>query len=556
LFSVIFKKHNKWLKYFKINKKLFVDQKDYSFDYTLYTDGFGVSIKLLHDSQIEPQQLIKDNKKNKKNKNFIECSKLETKEEKIEYRKNIQLEQQLKEEKYKLSIKEKQDKNKKEFKNLPKEEQQKIRDEINNNKYKEFPYLEDLNDEQLDNLKTSNWVVVDPGKRCLLYMKSNKIIEKIKDKTNSYINRITNKNRIKPKLYIKKLHIKKFNKYKLNVIKKVNTNKFIKLIHQINYRNKKIEKTKFKSYKQYKRYLKYKYRRYKLNKKNKSKSKNIKITNCLRYTNKRWIKETKRKKYQKLLYNYKNKHKINKIENELSSYNAKTCDYNKFKEYIKQKNNINLQLFDKYQETIFRRYKWYGFINRKKTELNIVNEIKQTFGKDVILCYGDWSIGKQMNNFISTPNIRLKRKLGEYFTIYNVDEFRTSCLNYKTEELNENMYYLDKKLESRKIHSVLTYQMENNCLGCINRDENAVRNMLKIVNCYLKDKTRPINFQRSTKKETISKRKKEKVSKPKKDTNPSNKWGQLIVSSSLTMGFTYWSAIPIYRNINRTIKVH
>jgi hypothetical protein len=553
-------KHNKWLKYFKINKKLFIDQKDYSFDYTLYTDGFGVSIKLLHASQIEPEQTKKDNRNKKKNKNFMECSKMETKEEQINYRKKLQLEQQQKEEDFKLSIKEKQDKHKKEFKNLPKEEQDKIRDAIKKNKHIEFPYLEELNDEQLDNLKKSNWVVIDPGKRCLLYMKNNTVIDKTRDKTKSYINRLINKNRIKlpNEAFIKKLYIKKINLYKNKSIKKINTNKFIKLVHQINYRNKIIEKNKFKSLKQYKRFLKYKNRRNKLNKKNKLKPKNMKITNCLRYTNKRWIKETKRKKYQKLLHNYKNKHQINKIENELSSYNAKTCNYKKFKEYIKQKNNINSQLFNKYKETIFRRYKWYGFINRKKVEMNIVNEIKKTFGKDVILCYGDWSISRQMNHFISTPNLRLKRKLGEHFIIYNIDEFRTSCLNYKTEEENENMYYLDKKLEPRKIHSVLTYQMENNCLECINRDENAVRNMLKIVNCYLKDKTRPINFMRSTKKTSISKPKKTPVSKPKKtpvskpkktpvskpkktpvsksknDTNPSKKKGQLIVSSSLT----------------------
>jgi len=45
---------------------------------------------------------------------------------------------------------------------------------------------------------------------------------------------------------------------------------------------------------------------------------------------------------------------------------------------------------------------------------------------------GVWSIGQQMVNFISTPNITLKRKLKERFKVYNIDEYRTSCLNYKT----------------------------------------------------------------------------------------------------------------------------
>jgi hypothetical protein len=41
-------------------------------------------------------------------------------------------------------------------------------------------------------------------------------------------------------------------------------------------------------------------------------------------------------------------------------------------------------------------------------------------------------------SYISTPNLGLKRKLAEYFTIYNIDEFKTSCLNYKTENKCEN----------------------------------------------------------------------------------------------------------------------
>jgi hypothetical protein len=36
-------------------------------------------------------------------------------------------------------------------------------------------------------------------------------------------------------------------------------------------------------------------------------------------------------------------------------------------------------------------------------------------------------------------------------------------------------------------------------MGCINRDENAVNNMIKIVNTYLMNKTRPEKFRRDYK---------------------------------------------------------
>ncbi len=60
----------------------------------------------------------------------------------------------------------------------------------------------------------------------------------------------------------------------------------------------------------------------------------------------------------------------------------------------------------------------------------------------------------------------------------------------------ENLYLPDLKGKTRKLHSVLTYKMENKQIGCINRDENAVNNMIKIVNHYLDKKERPLKYQR------------------------------------------------------------
>jgi hypothetical protein len=178
------------------------------------------------------------------------------------------------------------------------------------------------------------------------------------------------------------------------------------------------------------------------------------------YRNKRRIKETKRLKYQKLKENYIKKNKINKFECDLKNYNSKTCDYKNFEKYVKCKNIINGAVFDKYTnnnkllllETFFRKYKWYAYINKKRHEDNILNEIENIFGIDSVFLFGDWGKGKQMRNFISTPMIGLKRKLSERFKIYNLDEFsrkrlvrfnspRTSLLNYKNEEISYIILY-------------------------------------------------------------------------------------------------------------------
>jgi len=220
------------------------------------------------------------------------------------------------------------------------------------------------------------------------------------------------------------------------------------------------------------------------------------------YTNKQYIKETKRLKYQALLKNYKDKIGITEIEDDLNKYNSKTCNIEKFKDYIYAKLKANEKIIPLYQDFKFRQYKWYSYINKKRTEDNMVNKIIKKFSKNHIIIIGDWSIGKQMRNFISTPNLSLKRKLKETFKVYNIDEFRTSCLSYKTEELCENLYLKfkkDPKNKERKIHSILTYKMENNRKGCMNRDKNGCKNIEKVFKSYMETGERPEKYRREYK---------------------------------------------------------
>ena len=391
-----------WENIFNISDSNF-KQTNYSFDYRIQTDGFAVSIQLISNKMIAENKKKKNHRKNLKNK--AKALYKDLSHDEIEILK-AKKEMEIKENKLKESLKNKEYKDKKraEFKRLSKAEKiteiEKIKLEKElerKTKYVEFPYLEELNDEEYIKLKLKdNWAVVDPGKKTLLY--------------------IQNKNGD---------HIK--------------------------------------------------------------------------YTNRTHVTKTQRLKYQKNIKNYKNKTGISKVEEILSSYNSKTCDYAKFKEYVKIKNLTNVLLLKKYESTIFRQYKWYGYINRKKAETDLVRNIKDKFGKDITLIYGDWSSGQQMRHIISTPNLGLKKKLGEYFKVYNIDEFRTSCLNHKTSEKNENIYLPDKLNNLRKIHSILTYEMENNRKGCINRDNNAVRNMINITSQFLINKERPEIFKRSYK---------------------------------------------------------
>ena len=220
------------------------------------------------------------------------------------------------------------------------------------------------------------------------------------------------------------------------------------------------------------------------------------------YTNKEHMEKTKRLKYSKKLNVYKTTLGINTIETELTVLNSKSCIVEEFKKYIKKKLEVYDKVIDLYNnnDNKFRQYNWYSFINKKRAEDNLLNKIEKEYSKEHIMIIGDWSIGQQMSNFISTPNITLKRKLKERFKVYNIDEYRTSCLNYKTENRCENLILpLPITGINYKMHSILTYKMENNRLGCINRDKNGCYNIKKLFDTYMISGNRPERYRRGVK---------------------------------------------------------
>ena len=225
-----------------------------------------------------------------------------------------------------------------------------------------------------------------------------------------------------------------------------------------------------------------------------------------KYTNKKHIRYTKRKKHQRKLEKLKETLNIIKVESELSDYNSKSTSISDYTMYCSKKLEINERLEQLYSDKKFRQYKFYNFICRERRYSKLLDELEKEYGSDAVLIYGDASVGVSMRNYISTPNITIKRKLKQRFKVLSIDEFRTSCINCYTHERQRDHYkYKDTTNKTRSLHSVLTYKMENNRLGCINRDLNAVRNIRYIYNYYLDylrgintDK-RPLSFSRVNK---------------------------------------------------------
>jgi hypothetical protein len=133
--------------------------------------------------------------------------------------------------------------------------------------------------------------------------------------------------------------------------------------------------------------------------------------NFLSYTNKQRIRETKRLKYQSLLKNYKDKLFITMIENKLTTFNSKTCNLEKFKEYITEKIKVNQELYKLYQSEKFRQYKWYAYINKKRTEDNMLNKIENKYGKDIKIIIGDLEYWKTNEKFYINTKFSNKKKI-------------------------------------------------------------------------------------------------------------------------------------------------
>jgi hypothetical protein len=230
-----------------------------------------------------------------------------------------------------------------------------------------------------------------------------------------------------------------------------------------------------------------------------------------RYTRNQRRKETKNKKYRKIHEELKKTaviegKTVQEWETELSKHNKKTLQFDRFLAYIKDKNAITQKLFNFYQQRIFRQLKWYGYINRQKTEARMVRRFRSIYGAptETVIYIGDWeqlkhrkykepSIGKGIRNVF--------RKAG--YEVLLVDEFRTSCRCFKCHGLCETFRTCPNpkpwKAEETTIrHGLLMCQT---CSGLWNRDVNSSLNILRIVEDTLAGKGRPEYLQREKKQD-------------------------------------------------------
>ena len=232
-----------------------------------------------------------------------------------------------------------------------------------------------------------------------------------------------------------------------------------------------------------------------------------------RYTQNQRRLETRTKKYNKIIEEVNNTTFINgknikEIESVLSSHNKRTCDYDKFKNYLIEKNKLNLLLFSHYEKTFFRKFKLNRYINTQKSESKMIKNFTKKFGEpnDVLFIMGDYDKGSSNICGIEPTICKKFRRIFKNagFRTYLVNEFRTSklcnCCNCEISPFMIRQSHKPNDIKVNKkitINGLLSHQEDKQkCEIIHNRDKNAVQNMLNIVKSIFTIGRRPDIFTR------------------------------------------------------------
>jgi hypothetical protein len=220
--------------------------------------------------------------------------------------------------------------------------------------------------------------------------------------------------------------------------------------------------------------------------------------NKLQYTAPQRKRESKTKTNQQILLVERKRKGIIEKETHLSFQNSKSVDYNKFKTYLVEKDKLNKETTDFYKREVWRKMKFRQYSYGKKSIDTFLNKIKETFGENILIGYGNWSRSTQMKHFMPTMNKGLRKLIHKKYDTITINECNTSkkCCDCN----NDLEYYKDK--QEKKVFRLLVC---SNCVSCENkkivfrtRDANSSTNIMNLATSWIEKQERPLCFQISS----------------------------------------------------------
>jgi hypothetical protein len=229
--------------------------------------------------------------------------------------------------------------------------------------------------------------------------------------------------------------------------------------------------------------------------------------NKLQYTASQRKVESYGKRNQRILQQEKKRNKIIEKETELSLQNSKSVDVELFKRYLVEKTKLNKEVKEFYQREVWRKMDFRQYSYGKKSIDTFLNKIKETFGENLLIGYGNWSRPTQMKHIMPTMNKGLRKIIHKKYDTITINECYTSqkCCDC----LGDLEYYRNKQM--KKEFRLLVC---SNCVSCENkkivfrtRDANSAINIMKLTKLWIEKQERPCEFQKSNSSFTISDKK-------------------------------------------------
>ena len=229
--------------------------------------------------------------------------------------------------------------------------------------------------------------------------------------------------------------------------------------------------------------------------------------NRLQYTAPQKRIESKAKRNSYVLGIEKRRSGIIEKETVLSSHNGKTSNLEKFKSYLVEKTRLNNETKEFYQREVWRKMKFRSYSYGKKSVDVFLNKIKETFGDNLLIGYGNWSRDTQMKHFMPTMNKGLRKLIHRKYDTITVNE----CLTSKTCCMCMSQLENHRDEKGRKIHRLLVCRGQ----GCVSsqnkksvfktRDLNSAVNILNLTRMWMDSKERPVEFCRKSRSSPLSK---------------------------------------------------
>jgi hypothetical protein len=198
-------------------------------------------------------------------------------------------------------------------------------------------------------------------------------------------------------------------------------------------------------------------------------------------------------------------------ETHLSFQNSKSVDYEKFKIYLVEKDKLNKETIEFYKRDVWRKMKFRQYSYGKKSMDNFLNKIKETFGENILIGYGNWSRSTQMKHFMPTMNKGLRKQIHKKYDTITINECNTSK---KCCECNNDLSYY-RHGDGNKQFRLLV------CSGCVRpqvkqivfrtRDANSAINIMNLTKCWIEKQERPACFQISSFTSSNNQKEEEKV---------------------------------------------